>query len=144
MKEQLFNMSHPDFRHLLGTRVEFICKGRLMAALADTVRWVLFYYTQRPMINMGSRNRYKENLHIVDIYIKESTMMIMLEELNTGTILDGEELEFFVDDDTMVGEVYLDGELIFQDVAVLNVRLLRLNFFQSWCELDIDLESNYG
>ena len=70
--------------------------------------------------------------------------MIMLEELNTGTILDGEELEFFVDDDTMVGEVYLDGELIFQDVAILNVRLLRLNFFQSWCELDTDLESNHG
>ena len=70
--------------------------------------------------------------------------MIMLEELNTGTILDGEELEFFVDDDTMVGEVYLDGELIFQDVAILNVRLLRLNFFQSWCELDTDLESTHG
>ena len=37
MKEQLFNTSHPDFRHLLGTRVEFICKGRRMVGIADFI-----------------------------------------------------------------------------------------------------------
>lgn len=37
MKEQLFNMSHPDFRHLLGTRVEFIFKGRRMIGIADFI-----------------------------------------------------------------------------------------------------------
>ena len=37
MKDQLFNMSHPDFRHLLGTRVEFICKGRRIVGNAEFI-----------------------------------------------------------------------------------------------------------
>jgi hypothetical protein len=67
-------------------------------------------------------------------------MMITLENLNTGMAIDGDELEFFVDDETMIGEVYLDGELIYQDMDIANERLLRLNFYQAWCELDTDSE----
>tara|TARA_R110002012_G_scaffold95682_1_gene231125 strand:+ start:714 stop:929 length:216 start_codon:yes stop_codon:yes gene_type:complete len=67
-------------------------------------------------------------------------MMITLENLNTGTAIDGDELEFFVDDETMIGEVYLDGELIYQDLDIANERLLRMNFYQSWCELDTGAE----
>ena len=37
MKEQLFNMSHPEFRHLLGKRIEFICKGRRIVGTAEFI-----------------------------------------------------------------------------------------------------------
>ena len=46
--------------------------------------------------------------------------MIILENISTGEVLDGEEIEFFIDDDTQIGEVYLDGDLIFQSLDVLN------------------------
>ena len=55
---------------------------------------------------------------------------MILEDLNTGSVLDGNELEFFVDEDTLIGEVYLDGELIFQEMDILNERQLRMTFFQ--------------
>ena len=32
----------------------------------------------------------------------------------TGDNFIGEELEYFIDDETLIGEVYLDGDLIFQ------------------------------
>ena len=70
--------------------------------------------------------------------------MITLENLNTGTALDGDELEFFVDDETMIGEVYLDGELIYQDMDIANERLLRMNFYRTWCELDTGSEFEYA
>jgi len=44
--------------------------------------------------------------------------MITLENISTGEIFDGEELEYFVDDETLIGEVYLDGDLIFQSLDV--------------------------
>jgi len=44
--------------------------------------------------------------------------MITLENISTGDVINGEELEFFVDDDTAIGEVYVD--LIFQALDVLN------------------------
>jgi len=46
--------------------------------------------------------------------------MITLENISTGDVINGEELEFFVDDDTAIGEVYVDGDLIFQALDVLN------------------------
>ena len=46
--------------------------------------------------------------------------MITLENISTGQIHEGNEIEFFVDDDTMIGEVYLDGDLIFQSLEVIN------------------------
>ncbi len=70
--------------------------------------------------------------------------MITLEDLNTGTVVDGEELEFFIDDETLIGEAYLDGELIYQDLDITNERQLRLNFYQSWAELDTGIEFEYA
>ena len=46
--------------------------------------------------------------------------MITLENISTGDVIKGEELEFFVDDDTSIGEVYIDGDLVFQALDVLN------------------------
>jgi len=46
--------------------------------------------------------------------------MISIENISTGEIFEGIELELFVDDDTLIGEVYIDGELIFQSLDVHN------------------------
>ena len=46
--------------------------------------------------------------------------MKTIENISTGDVYEGEELEFFVDDDTSIGEVYLDGELIFQSLETMN------------------------
>ena len=46
--------------------------------------------------------------------------MITLENISTGEVFSGDELEFFVDDDTLIGEVFLDGDLIFQALDVLD------------------------
>ena len=47
--------------------------------------------------------------------------MITLENISTGEVFNGDELEFFVDDDTLIGEVFLDGDLIFQSLDVLSL-----------------------
>ena len=52
--------------------------------------------------------------------------MITLENISTGEIYNGDELEYFVDDDTSIGEVYLDGDLIFQHLDVINDDQLEL------------------
>ena len=46
--------------------------------------------------------------------------MITLENISTGEVFNGSEIEYFVDDDTLIGEVYLDGDLIFQSLEVMN------------------------
>ncbi len=46
--------------------------------------------------------------------------MITLENISTGDVMKGEELEYFIDDETQIGEVYLDGDLVFQALDVLN------------------------
>jgi hypothetical protein len=46
--------------------------------------------------------------------------MITLENISTGEVFEGNEIEYFVDDDTLIGEVYLDGSLIFQSLDVMN------------------------
>jgi hypothetical protein len=46
--------------------------------------------------------------------------MKTIENISTGEVFEGEELEFFVDDDTSIGEVYLDGDLIFQSLETMN------------------------
>ena len=46
--------------------------------------------------------------------------MITLENISTGEVFTGDELEFFVDDDTLIGEVFLDGDLIFQSLDVID------------------------
>ena len=44
--------------------------------------------------------------------------MINVENIETGAVHDGDEIEYFLDDDTMIGEVYLDGNLIFQSITI--------------------------
>ena len=46
--------------------------------------------------------------------------MITLENISTGEVFNGDEIEYFIDDDTLIGEVYLDGDLIFQSLEVIN------------------------
>jgi len=46
--------------------------------------------------------------------------MITLENISTGEVFNGDEIEYFVDDDTHIGEVYLDGDLVFQSLEVMN------------------------
>jgi len=46
--------------------------------------------------------------------------MITLENISTGEVFNGDEIEYFVDDDTLIGEVYLDGDLVFQSLEVMN------------------------
>ena len=46
--------------------------------------------------------------------------MITLENISTGEVFNGDEIEYFIDDDTQIGEVYLDGDLIFQSLEVMN------------------------
>jgi len=46
--------------------------------------------------------------------------MYTLENISTGEVLNGEEIEYFIDDDTRIGEVYLDGDLIYQHLDVMN------------------------
>ena len=40
--------------------------------------------------------------------------MITVHNLLTGEIFRGDTIEFFIDEDTAIGEVYLDGDLIYQ------------------------------
>jgi hypothetical protein len=46
--------------------------------------------------------------------------MITLENISTGEVFNGDEIEYFIDDDTLIGEVYLDGDLVFQSLDVIN------------------------
>ncbi len=73
--------------------------------------------------------------------------MITLENISTGEVFNGEELEFFVDDDTLIGEVFLDGDLIFQSLDVLDddqlEHALKLEFKMIEEEKDIFSSFNY-
>ena len=46
--------------------------------------------------------------------------MITLENISSGEVFEGKDIEYFVDDDTQIGEVYLDGDLVFQSLEVMN------------------------
>ena len=58
--------------------------------------------------------------------------MITLENISTGEVFEGQEIEYFVDDDTSIGEVYLDGDLIFQSLDVMNDDQLERAFRQEY------------
>jgi len=58
--------------------------------------------------------------------------MIILENISTGEVLKGDETEYFIDDDTQIGEVYLDGDLIFQHLESLNEHQLEQAFNTSY------------
>lgn len=42
--------------------------------------------------------------------------MITIHNLLTNEMYYGDDIEFFVDEDTLIGEVYLDGDLIYQSI----------------------------
>tara|TARA_Y100000592_G_C5287896_1_gene229419 strand:+ start:18 stop:239 length:222 start_codon:yes stop_codon:yes gene_type:complete len=46
--------------------------------------------------------------------------MKTIENISSGEVFEGEELEFFVDDETSIGEVYLDGDLIYQSLETMD------------------------
>ena len=46
----------------------------------------------------------------------------------TGNQFEGTDLEYFLDDKTDIGEVYLDGNLIFQSTSIYNEEELNHNF----------------
>ena len=58
--------------------------------------------------------------------------MITIENISTGDVHEGNEIEYFVDDDTYIGEVYLDGDLIFQSLDVMNDDQLERAFRQEY------------
>ena len=58
--------------------------------------------------------------------------MITIENISTGDVHEGDEIELFVDDDTYIGEVYLDGELIYQSLDVMNDNQLEHAFRQEY------------
>ena len=72
--------------------------------------------------------------------------MKTIENISTGEVYEGEELEFFVDDDTSIGEVYLDGDLILQSLETMNDNQLEHAFRQEFKVLneaeDIFLDFN--
>jgi len=67
--------------------------------------------------------------------------MITLENISSGEVFEGDEIEYFVDDDTNIGEVYLDGNLIYQSLEVMNdsqlEHALKLEYKIDKQELDI-------
>ena len=65
--------------------------------------------------------------------------MIVLENIETGQYYEGEDLELFIDDDTLIGEVYLDGELIFQALDVIDEDQLEFAFNKSFTQIDQDI-----
>ena len=72
--------------------------------------------------------------------------MITVENISTGEVFNGEELEFFIDDDTLIGEVFLDGDLIFQSLDVLDDEQLEhaLKIEFKLIEEENDIFSNFN
>lgn len=64
--------------------------------------------------------------------------MIILENIETGNYHEGNVLEFFVNEDTLIGEVYLDGFLIFQDIDIIDEEQLELSFNKNFIQTDVD------
>jgi hypothetical protein len=52
-------------------------------------------------------------------------------------------MEFFVDDDTLIGEVYLDGELIYQDMDIIDEEQLELSFNRCFIQTNVDPLDHY-
>ena len=58
--------------------------------------------------------------------------MKTIENISSGEVFEGNEIEYFVDDDTLIGEVYLDGSLIFQSLETMNDDQLERAFRQEF------------
>jgi hypothetical protein len=72
--------------------------------------------------------------------------MKTIENILSGEIFEGEELEYFVDDDTLIGEVYLDGDLIFQSLETMDDNQLEHAFHKEFKIIvqDEDIFSNFN
>lgn len=57
---------------------------------------------------------------------------MVLENLDTGSVISGKNLQYRVSRTTQLGEVYLDTKLIFQADDVTSKRQLELLFHQKW------------
>ncbi len=69
--------------------------------------------------------------------------MKIFEDQNTSEKFDGEELEFFIDDITYIGEVYLDGNLIFQSPDAIDEESLEAEFYNNFTVIKDEDESLY-
>ena len=58
--------------------------------------------------------------------------MIDLENIQTNESFSGEDIEYFVDDDSLIGEVYLDGNLIFQSLDVIDEEQLEAELYKQF------------
>ena len=54
--------------------------------------------------------------------------MITIENIETGAVFEGQEIEYFLDDENMIGEIYLDGNLIYQSTDASTEKQLELEF----------------
>jgi len=52
--------------------------------------------------------------------------------ISTGEVFEGSEIEYFIDDETQIGEVYIDGDLIFQSLDVIDDNQLEHAFRQEF------------
>ena len=58
--------------------------------------------------------------------------MIIVENTATMHQFEGESLDFLIDDSTQIGEVFLDGNLIFQADDVIDEEQLENEFFSEY------------
>ncbi len=57
---------------------------------------------------------------------------MVLENLDTGSVINGKNLQYRVNKTTQLGEVYLDTKLVFQADDIKSKRQLELLFHQTW------------
>ena len=50
----------------------------------------------------------------------------------SGDRYEGNDIEYFIDDSNDIGEVYLDGNLLFQSTSIFNEQDLKLKFNESF------------
>ena len=65
-------------------------------------------------------------------YTRYLLLMVTVENIETGDIFEGNDIEYFVDDMIYIGEVFLDGDLIFQSFDVMDERQLQEDFRQQF------------
>ena len=51
---------------------------------------------------------------------------------DTGTEFCGDEIEYFIDDTNDIGEVYLDGNLLYQSTSIYHENDLTKKFYESF------------
>ena len=76
--------------------------------------------------------------------------MIIVENMETMHQFEGDSLDFLVDETTQIGEVFLDGNLIFQIDDVIDESQLESEFFNEFTiirndeDWDTELEGDFN